>query len=255
MAGPLRVISLDRTPQRFEQFRIWNRGLDIVRIPAVEGSLLDRAELLRQGLITDGCRYSAGALGNALSHIRLWQECAAGDAPFHIAEDDVILRADFHAMSAALLQSLPEWDIVMWTHNLDWPVKLRPGPGFGAATMQYEPGEGAQDHDTFRNATVMPVLPRLYSAAGTGCYSVSPQGAARMLADCLPLSGKPASYSPRPDVAWQNGGIDVEMCRHYENWRAHVALPPLAFAPNDMEASTIRGHLAALHSAHIVTPT
>jgi GR25 family glycosyltransferase involved in LPS biosynthesis len=254
MTGPLRVISLDRTPQRFEQFRSWNPGFDVVRVPAVEGSLVDRNELIGQGLITGVCAYSAGALGNALSHIGLWRECAAGDMTFHIAEDDIILRHDFHAMSAAMLHELGEWDVVLWTHNFDWPLKIRPAPGLGPVVVQYDPTETKQDAEPFRTWSGRPLLPRLASASGTACYSVSPHGAARMLADCLPLSGLPAVYVARPEVTWRNSALDVEMCRHYEDWQAHVALPPLAFAPNDIETSTIRGHLAALHSAYI-TPT
>jgi GR25 family glycosyltransferase involved in LPS biosynthesis len=243
MSELFRVISLDRTPQRFAQFLAWNPGLPVERFPACDGAQLSAQGCIAEGLITAANKYVPGALGLARSHVALWRQCASGTVPFHIAEDDIILRADFWAAAKGALNALPAWDIVLWTHNLDWPVKFLPGAGLGPAFVQHTPD--VMDIAAFRSATGPSVLLPLVSAAGTGCYSISPSGAARMLASCLPIGDAPAEFAAKPGVRWTNTGLDVEMSRHYAGQRAFLAMPPLALAPNDQANSTIRGSLSA----------
>jgi glycosyl transferase family 25 len=250
MLDYLRVISLDRTPARFEQFRAWNPHLPIQRFSAIDGKRLDRSDCIRDGLITADNTYKPSAIGNALSHVTLWRECAAGAAPMHVVEDDIILRQDFLAVANGFLTSLDDWDFVLWAHNFDWPVMIQP-PGVGSIVLQYNPREAEAQLSTFPTVTTRPALLPLISAASSGCYSISPQGAARMLADCLPIGATSSTYVTKPELAWSNSGLDVEMSRHYRNWNAYVSLPTLGVAPNDQSASTIRGHLAAMHDPAI----
>ena len=247
----LNVISLDRTPERFAQFRQWNPGFAVSRFAAFDGARLDRAQCVRDGLIAEDNRYAPGAIGNAMSHVALWRRCAAGSVPMTVVEDDIILRDDFPAMSETALATVSGWDVALWTHNFDWPLKILPAPGIGPAVVQYDPAGVLRQLDAFRSWTGAPTMPRLVSAAGIGCYSISPRGAARMLADCLPIGRERAAYSARPGVAWDNTALDVEMSRHYEAWRAHVAVPPLALAPNDQATSTVLRHLAARREGEI----
>ena len=188
--------------------------------------------------------YIPGALGTALSHVTLWRECAKGAAPLHIAEDDVILRDDFWPRMASMLDTLAAWDIVLWGHNFDWPVMIAPAPGTGRAVLQYtEPGN-TMDSLAFRASAAPSHLLPLHSAAGIGCYSITPAGAAHLLERCLPIGNAMAEYATRPGTGWENTGIDVEMSRHYAKQNAFLAMPPLALAQNDHETSTIRGNLA-----------
>lgn len=247
----VRVISLARTPERLARFRLRNADIPIEVVAGVEGAALSRTELIAQGLITEANPYSAGALGTALSHIGLWRACAAGTSEFHIAEDDVILRADFIAAAQAALGGLAAWDIVLWLHNFDWPVQISLPGGVGPVILQYQPGGQANDWQPFQAERAAPGLVRLLSAAGIGCYSISPRGARALLAACLPLGGTPARYAANPDAAWANSGLDVEMARHFAGLDAFFALPPLAVAPNERAASTVRGHLAAMHDTKI----
>jgi hypothetical protein len=251
MIDRLTVISLDRTPQRYAQFRAWNPGLKLERFSAVDGKFQVRAHCVRDGLITEDNQYTAGAIGSMMSHTALWRRCAAGNVALHIAEDDVILRADFLETASGLLERLGDYDIVLWMHNFDWPLKAIPSPGVGPAVIQYNPEHFAGNFEVFRAETVPPVLLRLASAAAIGCYSITPRGARRMLADCLPVGAEQAEYVVRPGVKWHNFALDVEMCRHYPNWQAYVSFPPIAAAPNDQSASTIRGHLAQMHDPAI----
>jgi glycosyl transferase family 25 len=237
----LTVISLDRTPRRFEQFLTWNPGIEVKRFPAIDGAKLSVMECIRNNLITKENTYIPGALGTALSHIALWRTCASGAEPFHIAEDDIVLRADFWARVGEFLNNLPDWDIALWSHNFDWPVVVAPVVGGALAAIQYDPQDKRIQLKAFRTTATQSALLPLVSAAGISCYSISPSGARRMLADCLPIGSNKARFAPVPGSGWNNTGIDVEMSRHYQNMRAFIAFPPLALAPNDHAESTIRG--------------
>lgn len=252
MIGPLMVINLDRTPQRFAQFQQWNPDFDIERVSAIDGLSLNRDEMVDRGLITPENVYSAGAIGSAMSHVGLWRRCAAGTTPFHIVEDDIILRRDLTITAEILLRQLLSWDIVIWTHNFDWPLRVRSAPGLGTMILQHDTYNAYQEVDMFRNSVSNINLFPLLSAAGTGCYSISPNGASRLLAMCLPISNVPAVYAPQPHRRRvRNSGLDIEMSRHYEELDAFVAIPSLAVAPNDQLSSTNRGRLADIHDVAI----
>jgi hypothetical protein len=254
MSAVFHVINLDRTPERFVRFCEWNPGFMVARFSAVEGAALNRDECVANNLIRPENGYTPGALGCMISHLTLWQRAISTGQPVHILEDDVILRPDFWIQAEAALARVPGWDVVLWSHSFDWPVMIHPGPGAGPVVLQYNPEIVNAGLDQFRASTVAPTLFRLGSAAALCCYSVSPAGAARMMRDCLPVGNVQPPYVPRPEIGWRNTGIDVETSRHYGNWQAYVAMPPLAVAPNDQTASTLRGHLAVLHDPAIANP-
>jgi len=254
MTDVFRVINLDRTPERYKQFLEWNPGFAFERFSAFDGAKLNRDECIGEGLLRPENDYRPGAIGSLLSHVTLWRDCVASGQVMHIIEDDVIIRPDFWAQANAAMAALPAWDIILWTHNFDWPVQIYPGPGLGPVVMQYNPEAVANGLPAFQASRAAPALFRLGSAAAIACYSITPEGAARMLADCLPIGRTMPVYIANPDIGWRNSALDVEMSRHYGNWRAYVAVPPIAVAPNDQSASTIRGHLAAMHDPAIANP-
>ncbi|GBR03112.1 glycosyltransferase family 25 protein [Acetobacter oeni] len=244
MSYKIRVISLDRIPWRFEAFVRANPNLPAERVSACDGSGLDIATCVRDGLFADTFGYRAGEMGCAVSHIILWQECAGGSIPFHIAEDDAIIRDDFFRQVHNILSRREDWDIVLWTYNYNWPVALRPASGTGHVVLtgpDSNPAIVARQKEEFQSGLREPALLPLASAAGIGCYSISPKGAARMLDACLPLTQQPARYAINPEVAWINSALDVEMSRYYEKQNAWLAYPPLALMINDESVSTIRG--------------
>lgn len=241
----LTVITLDRTPDRFDQFCEWNSCFKIRRFAAVDGEKVNRNECLRNDLITARNEYVPGALGAALSHIALWRSCAQGTEAFHIVEDDIVLRRDFWSVAKPLLASMLEWDIVLWSHNLDWPVVVGPILGGESAVIQYGAKDTVTKLQAFRATATPSIMLPLLSGAGIGCYSVSPRGAANLLSACLPLANFKARFAAEGQRGWNNTGLDVEMSRHYGKLGSFIAFPPLAVAPNELSKSTIRGHLTA----------
>ena len=75
---PIHLINLDRSTERLHRFQERNFHLPkIVRVPAVDGSALDREELIRAGVINRDLPYAAGTLGCAMSHLSLWKMAAS----------------------------------------------------------------------------------------------------------------------------------------------------------------------------------
>ena len=243
MPNPIKVISLDRTPERFASFEKFNPNLPIERVSACEGGTLDKEGYITSGVFSEKLAHSIGAMGSAISHICLWQEAASENAVRHIAEDDAIIRDDFYQIFAQADASLKDWDILLWGYNDDWPVGVLSyfGQVLALQGKILPPQFLAENYNAFKSDQEKPSILRLASAAGIGFYSVSPKGAKKLLEICLPLTGEIARYAKDTDMGWSNTALDVEMSRHYGDMNAYVSYPPMALMINDSENSTIIG--------------
>jgi glycosyl transferase, family 25 len=240
MSIRVRVINLERMPERMCLFRSQNPGMPIEPVAATDGALLVRDDLIHSGIIASGNVYTPGALGNALSHVTLWRQCVEASEAFHIAEDDAILHPDFAARASALLQSAGCWSVVFWGWNFDWPVRMHLAPGVGSVVLRFNQSDMRKQIGAFRASDVPARLVGLDSCAGICCYSVSPRGAALLLAQCLPIGNAAAPSVTQPGKSWPNTGLDVEMSRHHTAIGSLACLPPLAVTPNDHATSTVQ---------------
>ncbi len=86
-------INLDRSPERRAWFtqQAEALGLDLVRVPAVDGRELPAAELDHWRQLSEGNKVlSPGEIGCFLSHRKAWEAVLAGDEKWaFIAEDDI----------------------------------------------------------------------------------------------------------------------------------------------------------------------
>ena len=234
---PIYVISLDRTPDRLAEFYRRNAHLHHVeRFPAVDGRTLDREKLISEGVITGDCIYTAGALGNALSHFALWRRAVEEGRAITVAEDDAIFSRNFAARSKEFLEHLPEdWDFVQWgwvfTHRVwaDWM------PQVAWVTMIFDQDQLRRQINEFQAYDAAPAPIRLRHSFGTVCYSVSPKGARALLEHCMPLNGKRIEFPGCDNLA-----LDCMMNGAYPSLKAFISMPPLVFTEHREEETTVR---------------
>lgn len=236
---PIKVISLVRTPQRRASFQRQNPGLAFEFRDAVDGTAMGAADVAATGLFQQGLNYTAGAYGIALSHHQLWQEAAAGETPFTVAEDDAIFRADFAAAHARVLDALPPaWDFVQWGFNFDTALAFRLPFGLPLVSS-FSHNHIRQAVQNFQTQTGPPTVCRLDFSFGLPAYSISPAGARRFLKELFPLRDYHRTYPLIPKPV-RNEGIDIAMNHVYPGAAAYVCFPPLVVTPNDRANSTVQ---------------
>jgi GR25 family glycosyltransferase involved in LPS biosynthesis len=239
MKNTVRVISLARSLERRAMFSANNPHIDFEFFDAVEGaSVMGHLHALPE-LFEPGLGYLPGAVGCAMSHVSLWQQAAESGNVVTILEDDAILRFDFHQQSAAILAGMPaDWDVVVWGWNFDALVNLNLMPGVSPVMMVFDQQQLRGSIRAFQNLTTAPQCLPLSTCFGTPAYSISPAGARKFLANCLPLKRFkltiPGLQNPLP-----NNGIDIAMNRVYGATNSFCSMPPLAVTENDTPNSTI----------------
>ena len=232
------VVNLDRSTERLREFREVNAHLRAIeRFPAVDGATQSMADLVQKGIAAAGLKYSVGAVGAALSHLRLWEMATEGNAPFTACEDDAVLHRDFDATAERLLGRLaPGWDIVLWAWSFQSAIHYDVLHGAGSAVMQCDFREMQKGAATFQRSDYAFDLYHLRRAFGAICYTVSPDGARKLRQAAIPLRPLnvwvPLSAEPVPNV-----GIDVVMCSQLDKLQAFVCVPPLALAPQQQRTT------------------
>ena len=96
ISAELSVITLRRTPQRLKWFLECNaKALEGWNVHVIEGfdgvlhkDLFRQSQLISKNVLD---RWSAGAIGSALSHMQSWRKCIQIGQPMIIAEDDAVL--------------------------------------------------------------------------------------------------------------------------------------------------------------------
>jgi GR25 family glycosyltransferase involved in LPS biosynthesis len=238
---PIHVISLDRTPARLAEFQRRNAHLSHVeRFRAIDGRTLDREKLIKDGVITADCIYTAGNVGCAMSHFALWRKAVEEDRPITVAEDDAIFSRNFAGRSREFLEGLPEdWDFVQWGWVFQQRVWVQAIPQILNTTMIFDQDQLRRHIEDFQSSDVTPTPVRLRHSFGTVCYSVSPKGARALLEHCTPLSGKLIEF-PGFGVVIENKGIDCMMNGVYPSLKAFISVPPLAVTEHREEETTTR---------------
>lgn len=234
------VLNLDRSPERLARFRRDNPShADIHRFPAIDGRTLDRQAVIAKGLLAPEFDYADGALGSALSHLTQWQRAVAKVHPVTVLEDDAVLCANFRDEAARLLAALPPgWDFVQWGYNFDTYLTYEILPGISSCTATFDQARLARQITHFQAKNVDGALYPLICSLGIPGYTISPAGAAKLLAACLPL--RPAqSYYPGLDVWFGHRSIDFMLNTLHATHGNYVAVPPLVVTANDAATSSV----------------
>lgn len=239
---PIKVISLERTPERRAIFAQTNSHIDYAFVDAVDGKALSAQQLHDKTIIDPEVHaiYRPGAFGCALSHLHLWNSVISEQQAMTIAEDDAVFRLDFMQQSSALLAQLPEdWDIVLWGWNMDTQLSVHALPSIAPVMILTGEQQLRKNIHRFQQLHTPSMAIKLDIAIGTLAYSMSVRGAKKFKQYCFPLI-KTQLFSPMHQKWFLVEGIDMVMCKFYSSTNAFVAFPPLAVSRNEQHTSTIK---------------
>jgi len=236
----IHLINLDRSTDRLAEFMAVNRHMaNIQRFPAVEGSRIDRAGLIARGVIDPTLDYTAGALGNALSHFRLWELAIETNQPLTLCEDDAVFNRFFTSEAEALLQSLvPNWHIIFWGWNFDALALFEFIPGVSTCLSYFDQDRMRNGIQQFQSATLLPRPFRLLAAFGIVCYTISPLGAQVLQRLCTPLRGAAVAV-PAANRRFANKDLSVALVEFLPRINAFASFPPLVITKNEHTISTV----------------
>jgi len=234
-------LNLERRPDRNQRFLEWNAPwVDVCRVPAVDGKSLAVDELIRDGVLQGRLRaYTRGALGVAMSHRKMWEECVRRGETTTVAEDDAVLNRRFADKAASLLARLPaDWQFVLWGWNFDCMLHAELIERVKDCVMWFNRAPLGERLGEFRDRDYDVLLLRLIGAFGIVCYSVSPAGARHLLETCFPLKNERVRIAAFKK-SLLSFGIDTVMNGQYRAMKAYVSFPPLVWTENDKTISDI----------------
>ena len=229
-----KVINLTRTPDRLVLFKKNNPNFKFERFSAIDGKKIDRKSLVEYNIMTESTnnRYTDGAIGVALSHKTLWEECVKLNEPMTILEDDAYLVPNFNDLVLQYTAKLPSWDFIFWGMNLDQRIVLEMSPGVATAEINYNFENVLTNIQNITKQHITPYFYRCFWGVGLVCYSITPQTAQYLLDNIFPLK----DYFDFRD----NHGIDNSIIEELQNMNALACFPPVAMTLNDRFNSTVQ---------------
>src|SRR5271170_2990165 len=239
---PMHLINLDRSTERLRLFRERNGHLEnVVRVPAIDGSELDREELIISGYISRDLDYGNGSLGCAMSHLKLWEMAASQERSITIFEDDAVTSYQFERVAQETMSKLPgDWDIIQWGCNFT-PAFVWVDLGISKARLHcYGPKryQGEAGLREFQAEEFSPAILKLLHSFGTTGYSISAKGARAALEYCRPLENGLILF-PDARVQISNLEIDNVLCGLYPMLQAFISMPQLVLPSGDPSVSYV----------------
>jgi GR25 family glycosyltransferase involved in LPS biosynthesis len=233
----IHLLNLDRSTTRLQRFWYRNRHLDnVVRVPAVDGAKIDRAQMINAGYITQDFECAAGSLGCAISHIELWRQAVRENRPLTILEDDVVVANHFATAAARVMSDLStDWDMVKWgfTGSLTAWLDI----ALSRAKVHWEWASTRRDSRSlaaFQNAEVPAAPIKMMQSYGLFAYSISPKGARAALDYCLPLRKREIELPDASTV--ETKGIDTTLSGALPKLQTFVCLPNLVIHADEGES-------------------
>ena len=216
------------------KFKKNNPNFKFERFSAIDGKKIDRKSLVEYNIMTESTnnRYTDGAIGVALSHRALWQECVDSNEPFTILEDDAYLVPNFNDLVLKHSTEIENWDFIFWGMNLDQRIVLEMSPGIAAAEVKYNFDGVLANIQNITNQNINPYFFRCFWGVGLVAYSITPSIAKYLLDNIFPLR----DYFDYRD----NFGIDNSIIEELENIHALACFPPIALTLNDRFNSTVQ---------------
>jgi GR25 family glycosyltransferase involved in LPS biosynthesis/tetratricopeptide (TPR) repeat protein len=233
------VITMDSASERFATFAEANTHL-IKRLEpwqAVDGRRLDLTQVVVSGLYSEaGLQVkglTAGTIGCAASHRRLWESCVISGTPMLILEDDVVTHLGLEGFIEGNRARLEACDIALFGCNTDSVLQARTAQGV-TLTAVMQPAHPTREWITSALARTDPdhsTFLELSKACGLCCYWITPEGARFLLEHCFPLS-EYTTFMPLLRRQLPSIAIDWKLCGLYARMNSLVVYPFLVFTPN-----------------------
>ncbi|MGH7054015.1 MAG: glycosyltransferase family 25 protein, partial [Stellaceae bacterium] len=206
---------------------------------AIDGRTIDRRKLVERGIFGENVKYTDGAVGNALSHLRLWNRGTGLREPITVAEDDAIFHRSFDSLAPEVIAQLPpDWHIIFWGWNFDSCTIFDLLPGismiWGCLTAANIPSR----QEAFQNMPLRPAPYRLLCCFGIPCYSISPAGAERLASLAVPIRHFTLAVPGLGEI--YNASIDIVLISLCKKINAYASFPPLVLTPNERTRSTVQ---------------
>lgn len=233
------VINLARDPGKFAAFLKRNSGskIEFQRFEACDGAAVSDEEAVKMKIVMPGAKFTKGALGCAISHFRLWQQCIEKGKPILVFEDDAAVRDDFSELYPKLMAGIGRWEYLVFGYNTDSILDIGIANGMRSMLVfepKYSDEKALKD---FVRSTKPAAVYRLHNCFGTCGYAISPEGAKRMLKFCFPMNNRPIAIAALNRTI-QAYGIDCIMNDAYRGVEAYAVFPPLVLPKNDRKVST-----------------
>ena len=204
---PIYVLNLDRSVNRWETAKevMEGAGLQVQRLPAVDGRQLSKAELSKESTRLATFFQPRGVIGCYLSHKKFWKMIVDNDMSAAIVfEDDVELVDGFKEKLENNLKRLAmeeskdqDYDVILL--GAIGRVHPQGNDAIGSLFFSHYIG-GKRPLKIINDYRYQPRRP-----AGTHAYMVSNKGARKLLDLC-----KKASYHVDLD-AWRHASLDITM--------------------------------------------
>ena len=237
----IKIISLAKSTQRRAEFAKNNNHIDFEFVDGVDGEALSVDDIANCGFFAPDLNYRKGAFGCAMSHLQLWQLAESSGQPVTIAEDDAIFRHDFPDKLKALLGADDQdWDIVLWGWNFNSVLSVSVLPEISPVVMLFDQEALRNSIDKFQRLEETAAYLKLNKCFGTVAYTLSPQGAKKILLKLMPLKNFNVFLPAIKNNTFPNRGIDIALCSIYKSINALVAFPPLVVTKNERSVSTVQ---------------
>ena len=236
------VISLKSSNDRKITFDNYNsKYINYTYFDAVNGKEIEIETLDSRILKKGSKKYSNGAIGCALSHLKLWDKCIELDKPIIVMEDDAIVSKDFNKhVNNLMCNLLPKtWDIVQLNYNFDSVLSYN-NTNYETCNCVFNKHKMTRtDISNFVNSKINTTIAKLNFCFGTSAYIIHPNGAKKLKETVFPLDNRVINIPFLNNLMCFS--IDCMMNSIYKDILAYVCIIPFVITPHisDFNKSTI----------------
>jgi GR25 family glycosyltransferase involved in LPS biosynthesis len=228
------VISLKRSTDRRSEFDKNNSKYisNYTYFDAVDGKTLNINELPDNIFTKGSINFTNGAIGCALSHLKLWEKCIQLNKPIIIMEDDAIVSKNFNKhINNVINNMLPkDWDVVMLSYNFDSVLSYQNTVYEQANCIFNKTRMTKKDIENFVHSKINTTIAKLYFSFGLSSYMISPNGARILKEKCFPLNNKIVNIPFLNNIMCYT--IDCMMNTVYKDISAYVCIIPFVITPH-----------------------